>query len=212
MNPQQAENGQNSETTRRTLKITARLTAVAAASGRNADKMQIRDRVVRIDEMLAGVETALTKVVERNIPDADRSEQFRILDTQLGDIRTYVAELRNETKGRQFAFVGLQMVHISRTQVAPARDRIFIAIREPLGTDNPTNALYHIVRAREMLVEVDHPVAGTRRYASLPYHVSEASPTYERANLLGEHTDEVLAGKLGYDDRRLAQLRDGGVI
>ena len=60
--------------------------------------------------------------------------------------------------------------------------------------------------------EIDHPVAGTRRYASLPYHVSEASPTYERANLLGEHTDEVLAGKLGYDDKRLAQLRDGGVI
>jgi crotonobetainyl-CoA:carnitine CoA-transferase CaiB-like acyl-CoA transferase len=35
---------------------------------------------------------------------------------------------------------------------------------------------------------------------------------YEPANLLGELTDEVLAGKLGYDSDRLEQLREGGVI
>ena len=65
---------------------------------------------------------------------------------------------------------------------------------------------------REFWKEIDHPVAGTHRYAGLPYHLSEAPPVYERANLLGEHTDEVLAGKLGYDGERLAQLRKGGVI
>lgn len=59
---------------------------------------------------------------------------------------------------------------------------------------------------------IEHPVAGTRRYAGLPYHLSEAPPVYDRANLLGEHTDEVLAGKLNYDGERLAQLREGGVI
>ncbi len=149
--PQQSESGQNTETKKRKLKITQRLTAVAAASGRKATATKIRDRVVRIDEMLAEAETALTAVVERNIPDADRSEQFRMLDKQLGDIEEYVAELRNETKEQQFAFVGLQMVHITRTHVTPARDRAYIAIREPLGTDNPTVALHHVVRAREML-------------------------------------------------------------
>lgn len=151
LTPQQSESGQNTETKKRKLKITQRLTAVAAASGRKATATKIRDRVVRIDEMLAEVETALTAVVERNIPDADRSEQFRLLDKQLGDIETYVAELRKDTKEEQFAFVGLQMVHISRTHVTPARDRTYRAIREPLGTDNPTVALHHVVRAREML-------------------------------------------------------------
>ena len=60
--------------------------------------------------------------------------------------------------------------------------------------------------------EIDHPTAGTNRYAGLPYHLTEAPPVYERANLLGEHTDEVLTGKLGYDADRLAKLREGGVI
>tara|TARA_R110002072_G_C7978996_1_gene536054 strand:- start:48651 stop:53486 length:4836 start_codon:yes stop_codon:yes gene_type:complete len=151
LTPQQSESGQNTETQKRKLKITQKLTAVAAASGRKATAIKIRDRVTQIDEMLAEVETALTAVVERNIPDADRSEQFRSLDKQLGDIETYVAELRNETKELQFAFAGLQMVHISRTHVTPARDRTYRAIREPLGTDNPTVSLHHVVRAREML-------------------------------------------------------------
>ena len=151
LTPQQSESGQNTETTKRKLKITQKLTAIAAASGRKATATKIRDRVVRIDEMLAEVETALTAVVERNIPDADRSEQFRIQDKQLGDIETYVAELRNDTKEEQFAFVGLQMVHIARTHVTPARDRTYRAIREPLGTDNPTVALHHVLRGREML-------------------------------------------------------------
>ena len=60
--------------------------------------------------------------------------------------------------------------------------------------------------------EIDHPAAGTNRYAGLPYHLTEAPPVYERANLLGEHTDEVLTGKLGYDADRLAKLREDGVI
>ncbi|MBT6682693.1 MAG: CoA transferase [Chloroflexi bacterium] len=60
--------------------------------------------------------------------------------------------------------------------------------------------------------EIDHPTAGTNRYAGLPYHLTEAPPVYERANLLGEHTDEVLTGKLGYDADRLAKLREDGVI
>ena len=60
--------------------------------------------------------------------------------------------------------------------------------------------------------EIDHPVVGCHRYAGLPYHLTEAPPVYERANLLGEHTDEVLGEKLGYDSDHLGHLREGGVI
>ena len=60
--------------------------------------------------------------------------------------------------------------------------------------------------------EIDHPTVGTYRYAGLPYHLTESPPVYNRANLLGEHTDEVLTEKLGYDASQVKQLRQGGVI
>lgn len=179
LTPQQSESGQDAETKRRKLKITKRLTAIAAASGRKATAGKIRDRVVRIDEMLADVETGLTAVVERNIPDADRGEQFRVLDQQLGDIETYISDLRNETKEQQFAFVGLQMVHISRTHVTPARDRTYIAIREPLGTDNPTVALHHVVRAREMLAALLKRYDRVARDEELAQELEEKVEMYE---------------------------------
>ncbi|MGZ0171063.1 MAG: hypothetical protein ACKVHE_16020 [Planctomycetales bacterium] len=179
LTPQQSESGQNTETKKRKLKITQKLTAVAAASGRKATATKIRDRVVRIDEMLAEAETALTAVVERNIPDADRSEQFRLLDKQLGDIETYVAELRKDTKEEQFDFVGLQMVHISRTHVTPARDRTYRAIREPLGTDNPTVALHHVVRGREMLAALLKRYDRVARDEELAEALDESVEMYE---------------------------------
>ncbi|MFP6679462.1 MAG: CoA transferase [Dehalococcoidia bacterium] len=60
--------------------------------------------------------------------------------------------------------------------------------------------------------EIDHPTVGAHRYAGLPYHLTESPPVYNRANLLGEHTEEVLTKKLGYDASQVKQLRQGGVI
>ncbi|QDU38065.1 hypothetical protein Mal4_23850 [Maioricimonas rarisocia] len=150
-NPQVAESGQDTETVRRRLKITARLSAVAEATARSEERSGIRGRVVQIDELLAIAETSLRRLVDRQIPDADRSEQFRLLDQQLGDVETAIADLREETREHRFVFVGLQMAEIGRLHVTPARDRVFIGIREPLGSDNSSLALNHVIRAREML-------------------------------------------------------------
>ena len=153
LDPQQAQGGQNAETNRRTLKITERLAALAAAeSDSTVQNLEIRDRVVVIDRMLAEVEVGLSLVIQREIPDADRTEQFGIMDERLGRVETYIAELREETKDEQFAFVGLQMVDIGRTHVTPARDRVFVAIRDASGADSQaTDALQHVIRARELL-------------------------------------------------------------
>ncbi|MBI1310888.1 hypothetical protein GC176_06230 [bacterium] len=179
LNPQKATSAQNSETGRRRLRITERLLAIAEAAAGRSENLQIRDRVVEIDRMLKLVETALTRVVDRNIPDADRAEQFRRLDTQLGDIESYIGELRDETKEQQFAFVGLQMVHIVTTHVTPARDRVFAAIREPLGTDNPKVALHHIARAREMLDALLKRYDRVARERALADAIDESVEMYE---------------------------------
>ncbi len=64
------------------------------------------------------------------------------------------------------------------------------------------------VRHREMLVEVDHPTAGTVRLAGIPVKFS-ATPASVRLPppLLGQHTEEVLATWLGMNDKDIANLR-----
>jgi crotonobetainyl-CoA:carnitine CoA-transferase CaiB-like acyl-CoA transferase len=48
--------------------------------------------------------------------------------------------------------------------------------------------------------------------APTPIELSETPGTYRRrAPLVGEHTDEILAG-LGYNDAEIAALREEGVI
>ena len=152
LNPQQSASGQNAETSRRRLTITDRLTAVAEAADRAAATSDIRDRVVQIDKMLAAIEAVLQRVVNREIPDADRSEAFQTLDVRLGDVEEYIAQLHNDTRDDELAFAGLQMVDIGRSHVTPARDRVFVAIRDPAGAeDYSAGALQHVLRARELL-------------------------------------------------------------
>jgi crotonobetainyl-CoA:carnitine CoA-transferase CaiB-like acyl-CoA transferase len=69
------------------------------------------------------------------------------------------------------------------------------------------------IAARRMLVTVDDPVAGPRKYARTPPHLSSAPeiPT-EPAPHLGEHTRPVLRDLLGYEEREIVRLGEQGVI
>ncbi len=69
------------------------------------------------------------------------------------------------------------------------------------------------VEARQMLAEVDHPIAGMLKIAGVPAKLSKTPGLIERAApLLGEHTEEILKGLLGYSDSGIHALRDEGVI
>ena len=69
------------------------------------------------------------------------------------------------------------------------------------------------VAAREMIVELEHPVAGRQAVANSPLRFS-ATPVQlrEPAPLLGQHTEEVLRGVLGLTAGELEELRAEGVI
>jgi crotonobetainyl-CoA:carnitine CoA-transferase CaiB-like acyl-CoA transferase len=83
----------------------------------------------------------------------------------------------------------------------------------------PINTLNEVfadaqVQARGVVVPMPHAAApdGVKVIAN-PVRLSETPPQYKLAPpLLGQHTDEVLRERLGFDAGRLAALRDNGVI
>ena len=69
------------------------------------------------------------------------------------------------------------------------------------------------IAARGMVATVDHPTAGALRVVASPHKLSDtpaAAPS--PPPLLGEHTEPLMRGLLGYDDGRIAALREDNTI
>ena len=82
-----------------------------------------------------------------------------------------------------------------RTQPAAHWLALFDAAGVPAGPVNTVSQALSDpqVRARGMVIETPHPVAGTARSLGLPIKFSDApSPAATRAPLLGEHTRDIL--------------------
>jgi len=62
-------------------------------------------------------------------------------------------------------------------------------------------------------VEVDHPKAGKIKMVGIPAKYSGSKVTIRRPPpVLGEHTSEILSEMLGYDNKRIEELKSEGAI
>jgi len=69
------------------------------------------------------------------------------------------------------------------------------------------------ILAREMVKTFEHPVAGSVRAVDMPFRFSRDGTRIRSAPpLLGQHTDEVLEGVLGYSHEEVERLRSEGVV
>ncbi len=69
------------------------------------------------------------------------------------------------------------------------------------------------IAARQMLVTVDDPIAGPRRYARSPLHLSLAPEIpVQPAPGLGQHSRPILEEYLNYSGDEIDRLIDDGVI
>ena len=69
------------------------------------------------------------------------------------------------------------------------------------------------VKARGMVSQFVHPTVGAFGALPLPFKFDGfADPDIMRPPLLGEHTDQVLSERLGYDAQHIAALRRDGAI
>jgi crotonobetainyl-CoA:carnitine CoA-transferase CaiB-like acyl-CoA transferase len=79
------------------------------------------------------------------------------------------------------------------------------------------NAIDQVVRepqvvARDMVVSVEHPLAGTIRMAGLPVKMSETPGAVRTAApLLGQHSEEILR-EVGYSSAEIEKLVAGGIV
>lgn len=108
-------------------------------------------------------------------------------------------------------------VEIGRWTAAHSREEIFKRCQEarvPMGKVNRIDeiAAMEQVKMRGFFEEIDHPVAGRRRFPGGPAKFGGQWPPPRRAPLLGEHTAEILIGELGYPSAELATLAEMGVI
>ena len=112
----------------------------------------------------------------------------------------------------------------NRTALVPLlrvrfRERTTAAWLERLRGHVPVAPIYTVgealadeqVQAREMVVDVEHPVFGVLRQVGSPIKIGGVRPDYRAASALGADTAAVL-GEIGIDAAALAGLRASGVI
>ena len=133
------------------------------------------------------------------------------LDEMTDDPRfaTNAARNRNRTE----LIEKLQSVFLTKTYAE--WESILLGGGIPMGAINSIDKVvaHPQVKARDMIVESDHPVAGKVRIVGVPVKLSETPGRVRTpAPTLGQHTDDILADYLGLTESDIASLRQAGAI
>ena len=127
----------------------------------------------------------------------------------VGDARYETGEARWQRKDEVDALMEDWTSKRSKHEVM----RILAAAGVPCGACLDTGEVLRDphLRAREMIVEVEHPVRGLYVTVGNPIKLSASPTTITPSPLLGQHRDEILR-ELGYDDAAITALAREGAV
>jgi formyl-CoA transferase len=127
----------------------------------------------------------------------------------IGDARYETAEARAKHADEVNAAIEAWTSTRNKHEVT----KILSAAGVPCGAVQDTGEVLNDphLHAREMIVEVSHPVRGSYLTAGNPVKLSASPTKIESAPLLGQHNQEVLTS-LGYGEADIAALKAAGAI
>jgi formyl-CoA transferase len=127
----------------------------------------------------------------------------------IGDARYHTAEARWTHKAEVDALVEAWTSERPKHEVMKILGEAGVPCGAVLDTGEVIDDPH--LRARDMIVEVEHPVRGTYITVGNPIKLSASPTTIGPSPLLGEHRHEILA-ELGYSDADIAALAKEGAI
>jgi crotonobetainyl-CoA:carnitine CoA-transferase CaiB-like acyl-CoA transferase len=116
-------------------------------------------------------------------------------------------------KNRESLIARLQEIFLTKSY--EEWEAILVPAGIPMGAINTIDRVveHPQVTARNVLVECEHPTAGKAKVVAPPVRLSETPGGVRTpAPLLGQHTDSVLRGELGLDDKEIDRLRQLGAL
>ena len=115
----------------------------------------------------------------------------------------------------------------NRSELIPLLDELFtqydiahwLSILGTIGVPcGPINSIDQVmndpqVQAREMVIDIEHPSAGSIRMVASPLKIPTAPPVVRLPPpMLGEHTEQILQELLGFDEKTVHDMHTAQVI
>ncbi|MDY6906641.1 MAG: CoA transferase [Chloroflexota bacterium] len=120
--------------------------------------------------------------------------RFKELDDRVRN-REALDAIIEEALARERAEDWLEVMYVDDLPVGPV-NTIDRAVADPQVLHN------------EMIVEMEHPRGGKIQHVGSPFHMASMEHEHQAPPTLGQHSDEVLRGLLGYSDEKVRLLHE----